>query len=175
MAHKRNPITAENACGLARVVRSFIIPSYENALLWHERDLANSSAERFTLSHAAILLDDVLAKSNRVMSKCVVDTENMIENIERQNGLVMAEKVMIELVDGGIPRDEAHEILRTASMDCISQGIHLREICSEIEAITSRFTTEQIEAMFNPANHIGVSGELVDEAVALARGQISQN
>ena len=99
----------------------------------------------------------------------------MIENIERQNGLVMAEKVMIELVDGGIPRDEAHEILRTASMDCISQGIHLREICAEIEAITSRFTTEQIEAMFNPANHIGVSGELVDEAVALARGQISQN
>ena len=68
MAHKRNPITAENACGLARVVRSFVIPSYETALLWHERDLANSSAERFTLSHSAILLDDVLANSDRVLS-----------------------------------------------------------------------------------------------------------
>ena len=116
-----------------------------------------------------------MAKCDRVMAKCVVDTKNMLANIERQNGLVMAEKVMIELVDGGIPRDEAHEILRTASMNCISQGIHLREICANLEDITSRFTAEQIEAMFNPANHIGVSGELVDEAVALARSEISSD
>jgi len=169
MAHKRNPITAENACGLARIVRSFIIPSYENALLWHERDLANSSAERFTLSHSAILLDDVLAKCDRVMSKCVVDTDNMLANIERQNGLVMAEKVMIELVDAGIPRDEAHEILRSASMICISNGTHLREVCGEIDAIVERFDNDQLDAMFNPANHIGLSGELVDDAVASAR------
>ena len=81
MAHKRNPITAENACGLARIVRSMIIPSYENALLWHERDLANSSAERFTLSHSMILLDDILWKCNRVMSRCVVDQERMLANI----------------------------------------------------------------------------------------------
>ena len=169
MAHKRNPITAENACGLARIVRSFIIPSYENALLWHERDLANSSAERFTLSHSAILLDDVLAKCDRVMSKCVVDTDNMLANIDRQNGLVMAEKVMIELVDAGIPRDEAHEILRSASMTCISDGKHLREVCGEIQAIVERFDNNQLDAMFNPANHIGLSGDLVDDAVASAR------
>ncbi len=175
MAHKRNPITAENACGLARIVRAFIVPSYENALLWHERDLANSSAERFTLSHAAILLDDVLAKSNRVMAKCIVDKENMLANIERQNGLVMAEKVMIELVDGGIPRDEAHEILRNASMECISQGVHLREICAKITAINSRFSTDEIDRMFDPAQHVGVSAELVDDAVALARREISKD
>ena len=173
MAHKRNPITAENACGLARIVRSFIIPSYENALLWHERDLANSSAERFTLSHSAILLDDVLAKCDRVMGKCVVDSDNMRANIERQNGLVMAERVMIELVDAGIPREEAHEILRTASMDCISNGRHLRVVCSEIDAIASRFDDQQMEAMFDPANHIGLSAELVDEAVATARNHLS--
>jgi len=169
MAHKRNPITAENACGLARIVRSFIIPSYENALLWHERDLANSSAERFTLSHSAILLDDVLAKCDRVMGKCVVDSDNMHANIERQNGLVMAEKVMIELVDAGIPRDHAHEILRSASMTCISDGKHLREVCGEINEITSRFDNIQLDAMFDPSNHIGLSAELVNEAVATAR------
>ena len=173
MAHKRNPITAENACGLARIVRSFIIPSYENALLWHERDLANSSAERFTLSHSAILLDDVLAKCDRVMGKCVVDSDNMHANIERQNGLVMAEKVMIELVDAGIPREEAHEILRSASMDCISNDRHLRDVCREVDAIASRFDNDQLEAMFNPANHIGLSAELVDEAVATTRKQLS--
>jgi len=173
MAHKRNPITAENACGLARVVRSFIVPSYENALLWHERDLANSSAERFTLSHAAILLDDILAKCDRVMAKCVVDTANMLENIERQHGLVMAEKVMIELVDGGIPRDEAHEILRAASMRCVAEKVHLRQVCGEIDAITSRFDDAALDAMLDPNNHIGVSVELVEEAVALARETIA--
>jgi adenylosuccinate lyase len=172
MAHKRNPITAENACGLARVVRSFIIPSYENALLWHERDLANSSAERFTLSHAAILLDDILAKTDRVMAKCVVDKENMRINIERQNGLVMAERVMIDLVDAGIPRDQAHEILRGASMACVAEKRHLREVCGDLSEITSRFSSEQLDVMFDPASHIGVSAELVDEAVALARSHI---
>ena len=93
----------------------------------------------------------------------------MRTNIERQNGLVMAEKVMIELVDGGIPRDEAHEILRSASMTCISEGKHLREVCGEINAITQRVDTSQLDAMFDTANHIGLSGELVDNAVALAR------
>ena len=93
----------------------------------------------------------------------------MLANIERQNGLVMAEKVMIELVDAGIPRDEAHEILRSASMICISNGTHLREVCGEIDAIVERFDNDQLDAMFNPANHIGLSGELVDDAVASAR------
>ena len=129
MAHKRNPITAENASGLARIVRSMIIPSYENALLWHERDLANSSSERFTLSHAMILLDDILAKSDKVMGKCVVDVERMLANIESQNGLVMAEKIMLALVDEGIHRDQAHEILRAASMVAVAENSHLREIC----------------------------------------------
>ena len=71
MAHKKNPITTENACGLARIVRSMVIPSYENALLWHERDLANSSSERFTLSHSMILLDDVISKCDKVLSGLV--------------------------------------------------------------------------------------------------------
>ena len=99
MAHKRNPITAENACGLARIVRSMIVPSYENALLWHERDLANSSAERFTLSHSMVLLDDIIIKTIRVMGNLSVDAERMRENIESQNGMVMAEKVMLALVE----------------------------------------------------------------------------
>lgn len=169
MAHKRNPITAENASGLARIVRSMIIPSYENALLWHERDLANSSSERFTLSHAMILLDDILAKSDRVMSKCVVDAERMLANIESQNGLVMAEKIMLALVDEGIHRDQAHEILRAASMIAVAENRHLREICGEDESIRGAFSEDELDQLFDPSSHLGVSGEIVDEAVALAR------
>jgi len=169
MAHKRNPITAENASGLARIVRSMIIPSYENALLWHERDLANSSSERFTLSHAMILLDDILAKSDRVMSKCVVDAERMLANIESQNGLVMAEKIMLALVDEGIHRDQAHEILRAASMIAVAENRHLREICGEDESVRGAFSEDELEQLFDPSSHLGVSGEIVDEAIALAR------
>ncbi len=174
MAHKRNPITAENASGLARIVRSMIIPSYENALLWHERDLANSSSERFTLSHAMILLDDILAKSDKVMGKCVVDVERMLANIESQNGLVMAEKIMLALVDHGIHRDQAHEILRAASMVAVAENRHLREICGEDDAVTNAFSSEELDELFDPSSHLGVSGEIVDEAIKLARAMVNQ-
>ena len=174
MAHKRNPITAENASGLARIVRAMIIPSYENALLWHERDLANSSSERFTLSHAMILLDDILAKSDRVMGKCVVDEERMLGNIESQNGLVMAEKIMLALVDEGIHRDQAHEILRATSMVAVAENRHLREICGENDTITSAFSPEKLDELFEPSSHLGVSGDIVDESIELARAMVNQ-
>lgn len=169
MAHKKNPIKSENASGLARIVRSFIIPTYENALLWHERDLANSSSERFTLSHASALGEDVIAKTADVLKHMWVDAERCLENIASQRGLVMAEKVMIELVDAGVARDEAHEVLRAASFEAVANKEELIDVCSRTPTIAAAFTAEELEAMFNPLNHVGVSGELVDEAVALAR------
>ncbi|RAH15825.1 MAG: adenylosuccinate lyase [Methanobacteriota archaeon] len=172
MAHKKNPIKSENASGLARIVRSFIIPTYENALLWHERDLANSSSERFTLSHGSALCEDVLSKTANVLQNLWVDKDKMLENIANQKGLVMAEKVMIELVNHGIGRDEAHEVLRSASFEAINNGEELIDVCSRTPAISAAFTAEELEAMFEPANHIGVSGEIVDEAVELARKAI---
>lgn len=173
MAHKKNPIKSENASGLARIVRSMIIPTYENALLWHERDLANSSSERFTLSHASALCEDVISKTRQVLTNMWVDSERCLENIKSQRGLVMAEKVMIELVEYGIPRDEAHEILRSASFEAVDKKIELIDVCSRTPEIAAAFSVEELEAMFDPMNHIGVSGEIVDEAVELARSAIS--
>jgi adenylosuccinate lyase len=172
MAHKKNPIKSENASGLARIVRAFIIPTYENALLWHERDLANSSSERFTLSHASALCEDVMAKTADVLTNMWVDRDRCLANIHSQRGLVMAEKVMIELVDSGMPRDEAHEVLRAASFEAVDKSEELIDVCSRTPAISAAFTAEQLEAMFDPHNHVGVAGELVDEAVALARQAI---
>ena len=169
MAHKKNPIKSENASGLARIVRSMIIPTYENALLWHERDLANSSSERFTLSHGSALCEDVINKTRQVLTNMWVDTDRCLENIKSQRGLVMAEKVMIELVEHGIPRDEAHEILRSASFEAVDKKIELIDVCSRTPEIAAAFSAEELEAMFDPMNHIGVSGEIVDEAVNLAR------
>jgi adenylosuccinate lyase len=174
MAHKRNPIMAENACGLARIVRSMIVPSYENALLWHERDLANSSSERFTLSHAMILLDDIISKCNRVLSGLVVDRSRMLENIEAQKGLIMAEKVMLELVDRGMPRDQAHEELRRASMEAVESGINLEEACRTSDLIMELVEVEELAGFFDPGSHLGSSIEIVKNAVSMARGRCSE-
>lgn len=173
MAHKKNPIKSENASGLARIVRSMIIPTYENALLWHERDLANSSSERFTLSHGSALCEDVISKTRDVLTNMWVDAERCMENILSQRGLVMAEKVMIELVEHGIPRDEAHEILRSASFEAVDKKIELIDVCSRTPEISAAFSIEELEAMFEPANHLGDSGEIVDECVKLAREAIN--
>tara|TARA_B100002052_G_scaffold295610_1_gene322416 strand:- start:289 stop:1386 length:1098 start_codon:yes stop_codon:yes gene_type:complete len=172
MAHKKNPIKSENASGLSRIVRSFIIPTYENALLWHERDLANSSSERFTLSHASTLCHDVMNKTSQVLTNLWVDAEKMRANIESQQGLVMAEKVMIDLVGKGVARDEAHEILRTASFHAVDTGEHLKDICLKTKEILDVFSEEEIDEMFEPTSHLGVSGELVDEVVSLARDSL---
>ncbi|RJU81391.1 MAG: adenylosuccinate lyase [Candidatus Poseidoniales archaeon] len=172
MAHKKNPIKSENASGLARIVRSMIIPTYENALLWHERDLANSSSERFTLSHGSALCEDVISKTRDVLTNMWVDADRCMENILSQRGLVMAEKVMIELVEHGIPRDEAHEILRSASFEAVDKKIELIDVCSRTPEISAAFSIEELEAMFDPANHLGDSGEIVDECVKLAREAI---
>jgi adenylosuccinate lyase len=173
MAHKKNPITAENACGLARIVRSMIIPSYENALLWHERDLANSSAERFTLSHSMILLDDIIIKCDKVMKNLVVNKKNMNKNIELQNGLVMAEKVMLVLVEQGMAREDAHEILRNSSMIAIDQNINLFDVCSENIEIMDRINLNLLKEVFKPENHIGFSGSIVDLTVKKARDYLN--
>ena len=174
MAHKRNPIMAENACGLARIVRSMVIPSHENALLWHERDLANSSSERITLSHASVLCEDVIAKTSMILKDMWVDADKMRKNIEALQGLIMAEKVMIELVEKGMPRDEAHEVLRRISATAIEQQRHLMEVCGDDPAVADSIGKKELVEMFDPGSHIGLAGELVDDAVKLARAAIKQ-
>jgi len=174
MAHKKNPITSENACGLARIVRSMITPSFENALLWHERDLANSSSERFTLSHSMILLDDVISKCDRVLSGLVVNRDRMLDNIESQNGLIMAEKLMLELVDRGMARDSAHEELRSASMIAVERGANLEDVCRDLKSIMEHFDEEEISGLFDPRSHLGSSVAIVENAVSIARKHISE-
>ncbi len=90
MAQKRNPINSENICGLARVLRGFLIPTFENQVLWHERDLSNSSSERFTLPHVFIILDYILYKTRIVWEGLEIHRDRMLKNIEASQGLVMA-------------------------------------------------------------------------------------
>src|SRR2546422_681536 len=110
MANKENPVTSENVCGLARIVRAFVIPAYEDVPMWHERDLTNSAAERIMVPHALILTDDLLAKLADVYRNLRVYPDRMRANLEATKGQVMAESVMIALTAKGMSRQEAHKL-----------------------------------------------------------------
>lgn len=173
MAHKKNPITSENICGLARIVRAFVAPTMENMVLWHERDLTNSSSERFILPHVLVLTDDILVKMNLVFARLAVDAKRMRENLESARGMVMAEAVMIALTERGMGRQEAHELVRRCSMDADERDAHLRQVLSESEEVRALMSEEDLERIMDPASYLGHSIQIVDETVAHAERLLS--
>ena len=113
-------------------------------------------------------------KCDSVLSSMEVDSERMRENIDSQNGLIMAEKVMLELVDRGMPREEAHEVLRKASLDAVDQSLHLEDACRNSKVISGIFEGASLSALFDPRSHLGSSGKVVDLAVGKARDRCSK-
>jgi adenylosuccinate lyase len=130
MPHKRNPVTCEQICGLARVIRSNLLPAWENAIQWHERDLCNSSSERFIIPHSLILTDWIVYKMRDVFSKLKVNTSKMRENIEISKGAILSEAIMMRLVERGMGRQEAHELMRKYSMEARKKNVELKEVVS---------------------------------------------
>jgi len=169
MAHKRNPITCENVCSLARVLRGFVTPTYENVPLWHERDLTNSAGERFTIPHVCILADDMLVKMSGVFANLQVHEERMKANLEMSKGLIMAEAVMMELVKKGLGRQDAHEQMRTVSMRANENGTSLREEIMAHDLLMNLFTPEELDKVLDPCNYVGRAAEIVENAVKVIR------
>jgi adenylosuccinate lyase len=165
MPQKKNPILCEQICGLARVIRSFIIPAYENAIQWHERDLCNSSSERFILPHSLIMTDWVVFQMNKVFKSLQVYPERMRENLENSKGLPMAEAVMTKLVEKGIGRGDAHELMRTSSLKAISENKQLLSVLLENPKVTKLLKKKELEDVMNPRNYLGVSDKIVDQVV----------
>ena len=166
MAQKRNPMMSENVCGLARIVRSMVTPMFESQVLWHERDLTNSSTERFVLPHTFVLLDEMFKKMEIVFSGLEVYPERMMANIESSRGLVMAESLMMRMTEKGIGRQDAHEIVRSSSMIAEDENRHLRDMLLEREDLKGLMSKEEILAAMDPKNYTGGSREIVDKMVA---------
>jgi adenylosuccinate lyase len=178
MAQKRNPVDSENITGLARLVRSYTIPAWENAVQWHERDLSNSSGERFLVPHALILADHILAKSTDVFRNLRVFPQNMKRNL-LGSPEVMSESVMVALVGKGLGRQEAHEAVRRASMryeeallkdpDALALPLQrrtaFREALLHEPDIKSRLAGPDLDHALDPAQYTGASRALVDHAV----------
>lgn len=165
MPHKQNPMTCENISGLARIVRSFANPALENVVLWHERDLTNSSAERFIIPHTCILIDDMIAKMNNVMSTLMVFPESMKRNIQNSNGFIMAESVMIALVRKGIGRQAAHELVRNCTMIAREKGLSFRDALMVNDDVRRKLSVHELDYALDPSNYLGHSSEIVDRIV----------
>lgn len=165
MAQKKNPETSENICGLARIVRGFVIPTYENIPLWHERDLTNSSSERFIIPHVCILTDDILVKMTDVFSNLVVNKDRMLENIERTKGQIMAESVLTALTKRKVDRQEAHEEIRQLAMKAQEKDVHLKEVLLTSELIKNHMSEEDLDKALNPMNYVGSSAKYVENTL----------
>ncbi len=165
MAHKKNPITSENICGLARVVRSAVTPGYENMILWHERDLTNSSSERILLPHVFVLTDDIIHKATSVFRDLVVFPEKMMENIEKTRGTIMGERVMLALVDKGMGRQEAHEIVRRAAMEATESGKHMMDVLLTSEEVRKLMSEQELAGLFDPSTYLGATQEIIDSVL----------
>jgi adenylosuccinate lyase len=165
MPHKRNPIVSEQICGLARVVRSLIIPAYENAIQWHERDLCNSSSERFILPHSLILTDWIVYQMNNVFKNLQVNPNRMLENLEKSKGLPMAEAVMTKLVERGMGRGDAHELVRKCSIKASGKDKELLIVLLEDKNISKLLSKNELEEVMNPRNYLGASDKIVENIV----------
>ena len=165
MPHKRNPIDCENICGLARVVRGFVEPQHQSAILWEERDLTNSSAERITLVEATVLADHILTKMIKVVSSASLNLENIRRNLEMQRGLNLSEAVMIEMTKRGVSRQEAHEILRQAAMRAYEHNSSLLEELLKDGRIMKYFREDELREILKPENYLGTAKERVERVV----------
>ena len=157
MPHKQNPETCERVCGLARIVRSLVAPSVENIITWHERDLTQSSAERFIFPEACILTDYLIELMTRIVSNLRVDEQRMLTNIGLTQGRAMSEAVMMTLTKKGVNRQEAHELLRKLAIKSEIQKKHFKQILMENEFVHSKLTEKEIDEALNPKNYLGTA------------------
>jgi adenylosuccinate lyase len=165
MPHKRNPITCEQICGLARLIRCFIIPTYENAVQWHERDLCNSSNERFIIPHSIILTDWIIYNTDDVFKNIKVFPEKMKKNLEISKGLPMAESLMTTLIGKGMGRGDAHELMRKTALKAAEEGKTLKEIFIIENKKLKLLSEKEINYALNPENYLGVTNEIIDIVV----------
>ncbi|MBI5399324.1 adenylosuccinate lyase [Candidatus Saganbacteria bacterium] len=149
MPHKKNPIVCERVCGLARIVRANAMVALENVALWHERDISHSSTERITMPDSTILVDYMLHKMAYVIDNLVIFPNQMLKNIERSQGLIFSQRVLLALTDKGLSREAAYQIVQAAAMKARSSGRHLKDLLLEDKAARQSLSPKEIEQAFD--------------------------
>jgi adenylosuccinate lyase len=149
MPHKRNPELSERVCGLARLVRGFALTSLENVALWHERDISHSSAERIILPDSFLALDYILDLFTGVLRGLRVYPERMRQNLELTGGLVFSQRVLLALVERGMGREEAYELVQRHATASWDKGGDFRALLRSDPAVAARLKPAELESLFD--------------------------
>jgi adenylosuccinate lyase len=164
MPHKRNPETCERICGLARIMRGLAVPALENVITWHERDLTQSSAERFILPEACVLVDYMLFLMSSIIENLHVDEQRMLKNVELTQGRAMSEAVMMALTRKGVSRQEAHELLRKLAIKSEDEKRPFKEVLLDDKVVTQNLSEKEVDHALNPKNYLGTAVKQVELA-----------
>ena len=172
MPHKRNPVLTENLTGLARVVRSAVVPAMENVALWHERDISHSSVERYIGPDATITLDFALARLTGVVEKLLVYPERMAKNMNRMGGLIHSQRVLLALTQAGLSREDSYSLVQRNAMKVWdSDGeLSLLDLLKGDPEVSAKLSTDQLESLFNLDYHLKEVDTIFERVFGTAKG-----
>ena len=153
MPHKRNPVLTENLTGLSRLVRMAVIPAMENVTLWHERDISHSSVERNIGPDATVTLDFALARLTSVIKNLVVYPENMMKNMNKSQGLIMSQRVLLALTQAGLSREDAYRLVQRNAMKVWEEGKDFKTELKNDPEVTKVLANEEIDEQFDLEYH----------------------
>ena len=154
MPHKKNPILSENLTGLARMVRSYVIPALENISLWHERDISHSSVERNIGPDANITLDFALVRLAGILEKMIVYPKTMEKNLNLTRGLVFSQEVMLELTKSGLTREKAYRLVQSHAKLSFSKNTNLLTLLKSDKSVTSKISEKRLDKIFTYNKHL---------------------
>jgi adenylosuccinate lyase len=155
MPHKRNPELSERICGLARLMRGHSITALENIALWHERDISHSSAERMILPDASLGLDYIMSLMTGIITDMVVHEDRMMQNLESTRGLVFSPRVMLLLVEYGVDRDDAYDVVQRNSMKSWDEELDFRELVKTDPVVSEKVSAEVLDDLFDYNFYLG--------------------
>ena len=153
MPHKKNPILSENLTGLARMVRSSVVPALENIALWHERDISHSSVERNIGPDANITLDFALVRLAGVLDNMIVYPKKMLENLNLTKGLIFSQEVMLELTKTGITREKSYKLVQGYAKKCFAENLDLFNVIQSDKLIMSKISIKKLKSIFSYSKH----------------------
>lgn len=154
MPHKQNPIICERICGLSRLLRSNMLAAYENINLWHERDISHSSVERVIIPDSTMITDYMIRKAIEVVNGLKVNKSNMLKNIEINRGLIYSQKILLKLMEKGIARMAAYDIVQNISLRVINGNSNFKEEISKDKIVNKYLSKKEIERVFNPYTYL---------------------
>ena len=149
MPHKRNPVLSENLTGLARLIRSYVIPAMENVALWHERDISHSSNERIIAPDAMTGLDFALNRLAGIVEKLLVYPENMANNVNRLKGLIFSQRVMLAMVDAGLSRETAYRLVQQNAMKVWGGEGAFFDLLAADDEVTAVLDADTLKSLFD--------------------------